>query len=404
MANNAAMSRIALILAAILFLAVVLILRYRHIGYIAEDWRFYVDQWTTLLRHEGFDVLGRRFSDYNFLYLYLLFLAVQLPISRFLAVKLTSVFFDAVLVLGVYKLLRLKQDLPCALLGALAIFVCPLFALNSSAWGQCDSIYVSCLVFCVYFLIKRNGLAAMSAFSVAFCLKLQSVFILPLFAVIYPGRDFRNYCGLKFSYILLPFLFNLIAGLPAMCAGRSFLDVLLFRTYIWQLSQPAPASLNAPTFFALFGEISSFSPGTALYNALPFLSLADIALLCLGLFIFYRNRLVLFTDSFLLITQSMALFSIFILPRMHERYFYFSEILAIAAAFWYRRFSLYLACFCIIVSSMISYDLYLRIFDTPYSLCQAAWVMLSGVALTFFSLFSYAREQLNKRMETSSPA
>lgn len=57
--------------------------------------------------------------------------------------------------------------------------------LNLSVWGQCDSIYVTFVIWTIYFLYKEKYRKAFIFLGIAFAFKLQAVFIMPIVFYMY---------------------------------------------------------------------------------------------------------------------------------------------------------------------------------------------------------------------------
>ena len=70
-----------------------------------------------------------------------------------------------------------------------AVFCCcwlnPVLILNAAAWGQTDSFYVLFSVAAVLLLARRRPVCAMAAFALCCAWKMQGLFLLPLFILLY---------------------------------------------------------------------------------------------------------------------------------------------------------------------------------------------------------------------------
>jgi Gpi18-like mannosyltransferase len=138
-----------------------LITRLLLLPYVSEDSSFFLLPWMEVFRAQGASALGDDFSNYNFPYLFLMFLASLLPLEPLIAVKLVSMVGEVLLAYSVAALvqtLRPTRFGPAAL-GAAALLL-PTVLMNASMWGQCDAIYSAFILFSLRALLLRKGRAA----------------------------------------------------------------------------------------------------------------------------------------------------------------------------------------------------------------------------------------------------
>ena len=176
---------IGLALFCIIVLILGVIVRLPFIYHISGDYMWYLKLWYDTIVDEGFAALEWGFSSYNVPYLYLLYIGYGLlpNLSPLILIKSISIMFDFVLVFFVYKCVRFKYrqtvTFPC--LAALITLLAPFVVLNSSAWGQNDSIYTAFIVACLYALLRERRAWAFIAFGISFSIKSQAMFLAPLF-------------------------------------------------------------------------------------------------------------------------------------------------------------------------------------------------------------------------------
>jgi len=318
-----------------------LCLRYFLRGFRSLDFIANTDFWYTRIRDQGFAAMRSGFIQYTPTYPYLLYLvSVVFPgIDNVAAVKIPSVLADFICAWFIYRIVRMKYEtglLP--VLAFCAILFAPTIVMNSSLWGQCDSLYTTALVACLYFLILGREKSAFIAFGVALAFKLQAIFLAPLLVILILKKEL-SWKGL----ILVPLVY-LVAILPAWLAGRSLLDLLtLFAT---QADWSSSLSFNAPNLYAWLpaGSFSQFY--------LPGLVLS--AILCLAfIFIVYRSRMSMTPPMLILLALTSVLVLPFLLPKMHERYFYPADVLSILFAFYYP--GLFFIPLIVVSTSLLSY-------------------------------------------------
>ena len=153
-----------------------LLFRYFVRGYSTDDFELFNKVWYETIRGHGFAAFNlllpnHEIYDYSPLYLYLLyFVSILFPkLVAISAVKLVSVSFDMMEALFVYKIIRLKFDQgPIPFLAGFAFLFAPTILLNSSVWGQTDSIFTAFLLASLYFILKRQNWWACLAYGLAF--------------------------------------------------------------------------------------------------------------------------------------------------------------------------------------------------------------------------------------------
>ncbi len=266
------------------------------------------------------------FSDYapGFLY-FLAFVAKhQLPVG--LAVKSLMTLVDLLIAAGIALCAReftgTQSRLPVAAFGA--AFLAPSLIVNSAMWGQIDAIYTVFIVFAVYELLRNRTTLAILYWGTALAFKLQSVFVFVPFLALFLTRRIT---AIKFLAVPVPYL---VLGVPAVLLGahwKSVLEVYLKQTQ----SHSGHFTLNAPTIFALL-------PGLPAHNDLA--TAGTLAALFAGVSIAAIAATApgeLSPRRLVLLAFISAVIIPFLLPRMHERYFYTADVLSVLFAFIWRR-------------------------------------------------------------------
>lgn len=252
-----------------------------------------------------------------------------LPISPLISIKLVSVIFDFVCAIAVAKIALYvfkdnKHKNAIALLVYSATLFLPTVFLNSSGWGQADSIYTAFILLSLLYLIKQKYIKAFVFLGIAFAFKLQFIFILPLYILVYISE--RKFSMLHF---LIPFVVNFITCIPSIIFGKSLISCI--NVYIGQTSAYSKyITLNFPNFYSIFwGNGSSHLIDTP--N--EFLSKIGIYL---TLFIFIIIAFLVFYKKIKFDAKAIVEFGLwsvlictFLLPQMHERYLFIGDILAI---------------------------------------------------------------------------
>jgi Gpi18-like mannosyltransferase len=273
--------------------------------------------------------LADRFANYTPAYLYLMTAAAYLreyvlpEMPKIVAIKLPSIIADFLLALAIYKLVQATSPYKQAplLAFALTLFL-PTVLANSSLWGQADAIYTAAVVACVWLLCTKRPAAAMILFGLGAAFKAQAFFIAPLLAFLFFRRvlGVRHFAVAAATYVLMM--------TPAMLMGRPPLEAL--GTYIGQAGEYHRLSLGLPNLYA-FAQNDWYHFGLA-----AGLMLSAIAGLTIAI-AFARQCPEPTRDDILACAMLSVAIMPFMLPKMHERYYFLADVMSIAAGFrWWK--------------------------------------------------------------------
>jgi Gpi18-like mannosyltransferase len=298
---------------------------------VTSDYTYFLSEWfTTLQTHPGLSAFTSPFSNYAPLYLYFLKLLTFIPIPSLYSIKTLSVIFDVIIAAITYLIIKktsLKTYSKAELFFVFALmFSVPTVILNSSLWGQSDSVYAAGIVLCLYFILVDKPLPAVLAFSFAFCVKLQAIFFLPVLI---------GYCLRKESsigYLLfLPCLYFL-SIVPARLGGGSLSALLL--VYAKESSQYTSLSVSSQNVFALLGNypLSAVLQRELFWEGLIVAAACSIGII--ALVYFKRN----FSSQQMVFVSLLCVLALpYLLPRMHERYFYLADLFSVIYALYVPR-------------------------------------------------------------------
>lgn len=286
------------------------------IPFESGDYSVYLLPWTHQLGALSLkDALSTPVGNYNLPYIYFLTLLSRLNVECLVFIKGFSCLFDVIMAWAVLRLVATEVDDKRLQLGAfVVVLLSPTVMINGAMWSQCDSVFTAFCVLSALAAVKGRGRACVICWTVAFCFKLQAVFVLPALAVaLFMGK-------VKLRHLLWIPAVYFVSILPALIAGRSFMDCI--GIYTNQVGYYDQLFLNAPTVWRLFGNPKI----PELTNMSVYLSIGVLLLFALyALSVSGKMGERELIDLFLL----SSLLAAYILPRMHERYFYLAEIFAI---------------------------------------------------------------------------
>lgn len=308
----------SLLAANVIILA--LIVRLPFISFKSSDYIWFLSGWYNQMVDKGYTVALEDTSINQVVYSsFMAAAAVLFPYYKLLSVKIISIIFDFILAFFVYKCVGLKypsKTIP--ILAALATLLAPTVVLNSALWGQNDAIYTAFLVACLYALLADRQAWAFVAFGLSLSIKLQAIFIAPLFLWLLLKRK------VNWRYFFFSPLGYLIALLPLWFIGVP-LDRVLF-THIRQYATWVDNKFNMPNLYQWISE--SFLP----YSLS--IILAIVVVLIIALFV-SKTRLEMAGEDFITHLTALSVIIVpFFLPRMHDRYLFPADIMTIILAFY----------------------------------------------------------------------
>lgn len=311
-----------LILAALLVLAV--LVRVAGRDYVTTDLEVFRDWYDQLWAAGGISGLSEPIGNYNAPFLYLLVVAGLFPGATVLKIKLIFALFDAVVVYFMYRLVALRHPgwrIPT--LAALVTAFLPTVVVNASMYGQCESVWAGFALGGVYLLLRERHWWAVAFFATSIAFKPQGVFILPvLLLLVLAGRvRWRVLLGLPAVYLLWV--------VPALAVGRDPVELLTI--YSSQADDGGGLARSAPS---VFQYLVIHEAGGILRNLGYLFTVAVVLGICYALTAAKAEL-----DPTRVVTAA-ACFSVtvpFLLPSMHERYFYLADLLTLALAFYLPR-------------------------------------------------------------------
>lgn len=205
-------------------------------------------------------------------------------------------------------------------IGFFVMLFLPAVFIESSLWGQTDIIYTTFLLWSLYFILKNKPAVAMISFSIGLCFKAQAVFFLPVFLILFLHKKIKYYW-----FFIVPVIY-IISVTPVWILGRSIYDLLTI--YIRQAETYNQLSMRAPNPYIFLNSEDSFELKVLIgIGITAMISLAYVLVRWLK-----WKRIDEYTVCF-----DATFFTIllpFILPKMHERYFFAGGIFLLIMAFY----------------------------------------------------------------------
>jgi len=314
----------ALVWAFLFPIALALFLRVLCLDHSTQDYMLFLSPWAAAFRAGGgFAAVKDNIGNYNVPYLYFMAIISNFKLPDLYAIKLFSIFFDIILAWGGLRLTRVicgLNSLRPAAAFCLLLFL-PTVVLNGAYWGQCDAIYAALVLHAIASALDKKPTSSVLLLAVAFSFKLQTIFLIPLWCILwYAGR-------VKIRHLLLFPAGYALTIAPALLLGKPLTDIL--GVYVGQMGEYTDRlTLNAPSLYALIPYGTQVN--TALISRAGILAAFALVLLLLALLFPLRKRL---EDGTILTAAVILAVGIpFLLPYMHDRYFYMADVLTLTWA------------------------------------------------------------------------
>ena len=310
-----------------LFIILVSILiRISYMPIISNDYTEFLSKWFDLIKeNNGIFALKMNFGDYNMPYVQIIALLTYLPINSLYSIKVVSIIFDYIGSIGVGLLIyEITKDKNKAIIGFFITIMLPTIILNSSAWAQCDFLYVTFIIFSLLFLLKDKYKLSFAFLGIAFAFKLQTIFVLPMYFLYYVSdRKFPIY------YFLIIPLVDIVLCLPSIIIGKSIYDLLF--VYINQTGEYSEyISLNFPGIYPIIFQTT----GTWVEMPNKVVKYLGILIPCIIYFIFaiivFLKKIKFSKETIIKFSVWSIIFSTYLLPQMHDRYMFAADVISIA--------------------------------------------------------------------------
>jgi Gpi18-like mannosyltransferase len=236
-------------------------------------------------------------------------------------------------------------------------------------WGQDDSVFTAFLLAALYYILRRRHVPAMLYFGLAISIKFQAIFLVPFLLILLLRRR------LSFASLFLAPAVLLMTFLPSWVIGRPIMQMIL--TYYNQMNLYTALSMNAPTFYVLINNSvdNLFNPGGIVIAAF---------ILGLAVYIVYKLRTQLTTDLLVYLSAASLLLIPYLLPKMHERYFYPAEVFFLLVAFYRPRLAF--ITIGLQIATLATYDNFLFNGRSFLSLPNDSLLMLAMIIYVFYDL------------------
>lgn len=290
--------------------------------------------WSHFLADKGFTGIYENHLVYGPAYLYLLFISGKLAsiftvsdLTHEFLIKFWAVLFDFIGGFFIYLIGKQYRKRKLGFWVGIFYILNPAIFINSSIWGQFDSLLATLLFAVVYCFSLKRQVTAIILYTIAILTKPQSIFLFPLVFYLFFFQDFRwkkilqGALGAIFTYLIL--VLPVFRPTPAIISNPLQWIVNLFlwlpRLYFKYVNDYPYATANGFNLWMILG-------GQTVHDSEPFFGLTFAAwekillivlwIFCLWAFIkIKKNNFSLYYIAYLL---GFGFFMFY--GRMHERY------------------------------------------------------------------------------------
>ena len=303
-------------------------IRYALRDVVAGDYKMFFEPWVATLREAGggFKGLSAEFEyvDYTTPYLLILsFISICPLFNTLILMKMVSIFFDFVAAIAVgfivYDMTGKKQSGYMAY--AVMLFV-PTIVANSAMWAQCDIIFTSFVMLSLLYMLRDKPRISLIFYGVAFAFKLQTLFIAPLYLLLWVKKKMKIQ-----HFLWLPIVY-FIGIIPSWIAGKNLWELLT--VYLFQANGEMDIYKLSHKFPNVYQIIGTDSFLREYADAGIYFTLAVLMIL---LYYIAQKNFVFTKDLIIRMGMFFVMVVVFFLPHMHERYGILADVLSVIVAF-----------------------------------------------------------------------
>ena len=361
--------KIAYILSTILYI----VLFVYFLNWITSDMMDYMD-WVNQIAVNGREAIKAYPFGYSPASMLIFSASLLLPFPGYVSIKLLALPVVLISALITSDLtFKLSGQKTAAWLAYTLTCLLPTILVNTALWGQTDIYYSLVMLLTVYFFLHHKPYAALAAWGIAISLKAPPLFLGPFLLFLFIKKQ------IPWKAILIPPMIYILCAIPFLLLGAPPEKTL--GIYFSQTGSFHSLCMNCASIWSFFPSIDY---QTGLISGI-LLTLAGV----LGyLWIMLKKIDPADPSKIVLAALLSAILMPFLLPKMHERYFFFAELLSVCLIFLDWRFLL--AAVLLQISTGSAYWHYLMHNASVLSTGISTTINLLVIGLLFWALFKPA--------------
>lgn len=308
-----------------------LVLRAQYLDFSSWDTNLYFIPWLNVIRHDGILLAFRGIpagtpNSPFYCYVLGLFNLVFPDLNALYLIKCITFCGEIVAARFAYLIVAMhyrdRPDSMAPCYAAAGLLLCPSVIANGSITGQCDIWTTMFLLGAIYAIMRRKSATAMLYGGLAYAYKGQAIFLVPYVGSLLLRRD------LKWKTIWIVPAVYLAVCMPAWLEGRPMRELLTSYWYLWDML----LSFNiANPYMFIHMQPFAYSPDLPVYIRTGEIIAAVITgQIMLMNYRRWKGELTPFAS--VLMALLFACVMPYIMPLMHERYFFLADILSLLLA------------------------------------------------------------------------
>lgn len=319
-----------------------------------------------------------------------------------LFVKLPAILCDLGIGYMIYLIAKKYTKHETALFAAAAYMFNPVILLNSSIWGQVDSVFTLCVLVMCYLITEKKLTLSYFMFAIGILIKPQTMIFTPVLIYGIVEQVFLNDFSMKRMLKELGMGLAAIAAMFLLAAPYGIPAVV--EQYIETMGSYEHASVNAYNLWTFFGKNwASQEDIFLLLSCKTWGSIFIVITVLISGIYFFKNK---DSESKYYLTGAFIVTSMFMTSvRMHERYMYPALALVLAAAIVKRYASMFYVYAALSLIHLLNTAHVLFVYD-PQNYDPSGIRFMSFLSLAAFGYYCYVlvKDGFKPRLDTYEEA
>lgn len=284
-------------------------------NFAGQDYKIFLIKWIEEIISNGkINSLAMQIGNYTPPYIYFLVIGTYVTSNSIFWIKLVSNIFTIGIAIVSYYIIK-KFDENIKLSKVLLVILLPSVFINSGMITQCDAIYTFFVLLFICLILRGKNKCALCFYGVALGFKLQAIFIAPVFLYLLLKKKIKIW-----EIIFVPIGF-VACMLPSIIYGRNIIDII--KVLFNQSSEYSEIVKSAPNIYSQVHL--NYMPVD--FKVKMILSVITILI---SIYVVLKNTKENEYSNKMFLEKVMLLSFIvpYLLPAMHDRYFYMANIFA----------------------------------------------------------------------------
>lgn len=293
------------------------------------DWIYCYEPWfQNVIDKGGIMALGSKISDYPSGFDLFFSLSTYIPLSPLASFKLVIAIFLFICAIAAYLITMQintgnQKSKIYASLSYSVVVLLPSMILNTSVWGQVDSMWVSFMLIAIYFICKKNYGLAFLFVGISLSTKQVAIMIIPALGLLYLRE--KKVSIIHFLNILVGYF---LMSIPAIIMGKSIKDIIS-PCLNYGTGVTATIVMNFSNIYALMTPYPSWSSWVTNEIFSDIGKWFCIFVIGIVILVMHYKKVNVTGSNFLLVATMFVVIFCNFLPGVHDRYMILADVLSI---------------------------------------------------------------------------